>query len=748
MPQVIENNTGKKLFIGYDHGDAETLISYINPKFLNSVSGMYTTALPQDLCMPSHNTPGIAEPSVFGVMKDDSVILGSAILDADPDEVKKVYVSFKKQPTSFFKSASNSELEQIRIAFEAPGKAWPKLELANNKELIEMRDAFVLYINALFTCNKIAEKLSEFTECTELVVIIGHPTKWTPLDVSIYKRIFESSVLGKEVYDAGKRKFKLTLLMEAESRAGFLYARQAYIANAKQWNLDDYVLLIDVGSSTVDITGLSGRSCNSEYNHGHTSLGAQHIDKLIFNALLEKWKALNCLRHYETLKRLNPFIEQTYMFAARRAKEEFFSQNHNKKFYIDLHLPNIFPVSFTREEMNAIIDSPISEFVSRSWAMELDRFIKSEKDELQKQKITVKRVILTGSAAQMPFVKQICIKNFPGADVTLDLQTAQAIAKGLALVGQSSESSLKFQKEADSFLKYRVPEIVKSKLPNLAEKLSRIITVILLYDVTLSEMLKWKNSDHRTLHDAMDAVQSFSKEGKLQKKLEKNAAYNSALQHWVANDVIAQVEKEISDICKRYNTTSFIANTKTSHVSIDNINVPTSPDKDVAKKMLFPIDLISGIVGTIVGVVLTPVIYLVVCFIVSVISTILAVDIVAILVSNPIGVPIALAMVGVTLLGAAVAGKSVAEVINEKKQEMAEKVIDWNLPSIARGLVSENAIKKSIARSEQKTVAEIKKGLLSDKAESELSEGVTAGLRHPLLQKLAQIRYQIELINE
>ena len=737
-----------KLFIGYDHGDAETLISYINPNYLSENATTHANAMPDDFKMPTRNISGVPAASVFAVAKDGSVIIGNDVLSADTSVLSNVYFSFKKRPTSFFQGKSQADLEKLAQAFSDDSNAWPSISLAQEPGLLNMRDAFVKYINSLFLDNKVKQQIVQFRNCDEVVIVVGHPTKWNKLDIDIYKRIFKQSILGKDTYEVDQKRFKLSLVMAAESRAAFLYARQAYMRKGEgAWDPNKFALLMDIGSSTIDITALSGKSINGAYNDGHPNLGAQWIDHQIYQYFIGKLKKLGKYDDYVTLCKYNPYMENTFLYAARLAKEEFFSTRASR-IKIESYIPMIPAVILSREEMEQIIHSPIKELNGRSWAMSFDAFLDEQKKKLLANNIVVERIVLTGSAAQMPFVKEVCKKHFPRIDITVDLQPAQAIAKGLALVGQSNEKSLAFQKQMDAFLKYRVKQIVAEKIPSLSTKLSRIIAVILLYDITMNELLLWKadKRPHRTIQDAMNEIKRKCDSDILQSRLKDYKAYNDTIKSWLNDEVVKTIQTELIEICRSFNIAGFNRYDVKTSPNVPAIGTPRTPFVKLAGSLLFPVDLFNGILSVVGGILTAAISLFVVPFIagllvglLSLVAASLAAEILALLLAvPPLGFAIFAAILGIAV------GAWIRDEIDNYRERLIEGIMNFNLPMIVRKMVTNGMIRNSIAKGEKEAIENIEKSLNSDEMIEQLSNGIARSLQEPLQEILDDIKYEIE----
>ena len=194
--------------------------------------------------------------------------------------------------------------------------------------------------------------------CDSVVFTVGHPTRWNSLDIAIYKAILRRSVLGGDDYEG----MKAELIVAAESRAAFLYLKSQQISVGLKPG--ESALLIDIGSSTIDVTAMSVSSKNHEFNYGSNYLGARSIDYMLREFYLSNLKKNSAdWEEYQHLLRNNPSLESALTLACRMAKERVFSgSNGTDRIYFLEYKPvkmpiNVIPICMVDKNLSGSLAS-------------------------------------------------------------------------------------------------------------------------------------------------------------------------------------------------------------------------------------------------------------------------------------------------------------------------------------------------------------------------------------------------------
>lgn len=734
----------RKTFVGYDLGDGET-ITDLTTLDEDQVKGL-TAAELKTMTMPDSNVPGQAIPTAFGYTKDGELVFASSIL-MDAENIKDIHASFKRRPSDLMGDLSKQRKVQLEALFKEG--AWPSREKcpeAYGEEMERFRQAVVTFTNAIFESPVYQKSIrDEAVDSDEIVFCVGHPTRWNGLDVAVYAAILRSSVLGRGAY-GGKPS---TLIMAAESRAAFLYVREK--TDASVLPKGTCALLIDIGSSTIDLTAMTADSRNHQYNSGSNYLGARSIDYMIRN-----WYLYNLQRNqedwavYQHLIELNPTLEQALTLSCRKAKEEVFTIKAAKSRInfcdfppVSLHL-NVLnqligtvPVAPLLQEYAGLPEDQAAAMGAQDWKPLFRQFLLDSKAEMTAQKLKLGRAIITGSASKMPFVAEIIkdvFQELSQGNILADLNPSRSISMGLALVGASNEKSKKFQADLKHMMETELPEVVANDIPALADSISTVLDGI-VSDIIRSHMLSWRAGDYRTLDDMVAAVQRACSEERLNEILTSNADYQAAVGNWMTQVVGQDIAVKLQALCKQYGVSDF---------TLDSLNVMKVPSINIGGLKVDPtrdmINALGGLVVLIGGVIaytILPTVLGVILGIIMLISFNVGLTLFALLAALP--------GAGWFLL-AAIAGVGMATLVKKGvdgfKDTITEKIQSWDLPDFARKLMSDKKIDKEIEKAGLRW--KIRQSILEEDSKQRITTSVLESLEGQIEKRAEDIKYVIE----
>lgn len=735
--------TGKKIFIGYDLGDGETItdLAVLDANQVKSrVQTLFTA-----MTMPDCNDPGKAIPTVFGYDEDGKIVFTSSIL-ATPEDYKKIRLNFKRCPSDLIPNLTEEKKKAIAAMLE---NGWPserECPELYSEEMQAFCDAVVCFTNAIFDDDMYKKRVHDAAiGCDEIVFCVGHPTKWTAFDVAIYSAILKQSILGKGAYEG----LPTSMVMAAESRAAFLYVRDK--ADAKALKPGTCALLIDVGSSTIDLTAMTADSRNHQYNSGSNYLGARSVDFLIRKWYLDKlsedkedWGV------YQGLIEDNPAMEETLTLSCRMAKEKVYSTNAG---VARINFADFRPVKITKNDVDAIIkQEPIGPILRTSidlpektasamgqdsWKDLFEKFLREGKAEMATKGLTVSRIIMTGSASKMPVVPEIVAKVFtevPGDELLDDMNPSRSISMGLALVGPSNEKSLKFQEELDKVMQEEIPEIICADIPKLADGLGdilekRVVTIV------KNRVQQWRQSESETLSDMKALISEDCSEEKLSKLLKDDEEYNEAIKAWTVDVVGQDIAAKLHTLCDRYGVGDISLDSlnvmKTTSIQIGNITI--NPTDGMANILAGTISLIAGIVAAII----LPAVLGIIITLISWISVGLAALLLEILLAIPgIGWTFLLAFAGAAVIKAASSG------LESAKKQLTDRLQDVNLPKWVRDRMTDEKLAQQLTQANLKQ--NIKASFLEEDAKEKLVASITEGLEELVSKRAEEIKYVIE----
>lgn len=554
---------GKTLYVGYDLGDGETLITFA--EYVNNGEKNYVDT--QTVRMPEEEDKGTAIPTAYGISDSNGIVLGKSL--SDITDLTRVFSNFKKQPTTLLENVDGD----ISV-FSDCNSEWPNDLVV--PELNTMKEHVVTFTNALFSDQMMVKQINiAMQDKDDIVFIVGCPTKWTSKmnsssivrgnDQAIYRKILQQSIIGKDTFKlADGREVPSTLEIKKESQAAFLNAKEKYftkVGNDKNY-YDKSRVLIDVGSSTVDITACGTEGFKKDGNIGNTYLGARIIDFLITDMYLNKLKQTEEWSELNSLINNNKDIFNQIVLACRNAKEVKYSRQ--KKEYVMISVHGGFDIKFSNADLREVEDKPIKPILekylnypqeildkvgNKSWKEEFKSFLEEQRDFLI-NKIQIRQIILTGSASKMPFVRTICEEVFPeisSANILEDLNPASCISEGLAQQGGIKEKSNKFEEKCRKIITEKLPMVFDSYYVDFANKLGNILYELIISEILQPCFLEWKEMSKVSINTLKDMVFSKTKKDNIEFILEKNTKYQNEIQVF-SNKVSKWLEMNLKEI--------------------------------------------------------------------------------------------------------------------------------------------------------------------------------------------------------
>lgn len=211
-----------------------------------------------------------------------------------------------------------------------------------------------------------------------------------------------------------------------ESRAAFIKARQN---SNSRYSIREGILLIDFGSSTVDLTYYSSELLDKPFDGGD-NCGASGIESEIFNHL----KTVN-EKVAECVKICKP-SEIAILLGIRDSKENFYRFNA-----IDMEID----LKASKMTLGQITEGRIEKMYSKD---DLDQLLSGYKESIIKcfenfrknhlKKNPIRLVFLTGGASRMNFIEEIVRDVFKyKGDIYRDNDPSLTISNGIAIAGRA-----------------------------------------------------------------------------------------------------------------------------------------------------------------------------------------------------------------------------------------------------------------------------------------------------------------------
>lgn len=761
-----------KLFIGYDLGDGETVVSYYKVEKKDSKNNIFEKKDEGKFLMPSKNVHGIPIPTAYAKTKDGEFVLGDEI--SRRTSVKNVVSNFKKQPSSLLSAMTKEEYEEISSFFDNNDiDCWSVKEIADNKALLVLRDRIVQFTNALFTNNKFADQFAMLTndmnpDSDLIVFYVGHPTKWSatktnenPIDVSIYKKIFEQSIIGKNYFDITSegmvKRFKSELFIKPESRAAFLYARDKYISNENgAWIMDKSRMVIDVGSSTIDVTSFKKTStiekrketndsekeiCLGHRNSGLSFLGARIIDWFIFDLFMKQTNnilrddfeiddqsqnklLLKCRIAKEKLyTAIDALLKEHPDFTAKDLDIELmpetidFQNPAGGKLSIDLS-PSVLlgiedlPIADVLKKHLGLPEYQIKETGRKSWKESYECFLQTEMHELKKSGYEIEEIILTGSASKMPFIRMITEKIakdiFEDASVYDDPNPGFAIAGGLPLFGVSEEKSKKFKQEIDDFIEYGLRNKIKAFIPSFADTMGGILSNLTIDKIIMPILDEWKTHTEITVNDLMESMRKRCTKSNIGQLLSNDEGFIKASNAW-SSSLLKSINDDLDKIFEKYDVGREKLNLIKQTYANSDINIG---GLGILDTLVMPINIIVDVIS-----------YSLVAIVVIIAA---------------LFIPKAFILVGAKL-----AGKSIQDVIDEIQNGVTKSFAKAKIPSVFKGSAYNKALKELECKRDE-IKSKVSNDIKSDETINNYTRDFSNSIKPRIEKAVEVIEYFIE----
>jgi hypothetical protein len=412
-------------------------------------------------------------------------------------------------------------LESLRVGFKSSRLQQP-----------ETREPTRLFVR------KIAELLRQknlIRDPQKTHFVVGCPSGWSPAIRAEYISLLREAGLE-------------SVSIVAESRAAFIYAREAQELRISGERLRHTVLIVDIGSSTTDFTAV--HNLQERYiDFGDNALGAGMIDRAILHWTLESHERREEL---EDIFRRYPQYEAMCELKCRSVKEAFFSNEARwaeEKVSDTVKIPTPQPIFFDVEansrDMAEILKRPQRQ--AQGWPALFIASLHHAREQMAGD--LPELVFLTGGASRMAFTMQACRDAFPAALVLLGKEPDVALAKGLAWCGRIDRKTQAFRREMEDFVESdELRRLVNSALPQLYRLAARRL-LDGLPTAVLPALREWEQGRIRSLADLQPELSR-----RVQEWLAGSAgreAFSQAISDWFAA-FSPRIEEATNPICDRY----------------------------------------------------------------------------------------------------------------------------------------------------------------------------------------------------
>lgn len=226
----------------------------------------------------------------------------------------------------------------------------------------------------------------------------------------------------------------------------------AFYTKYEDYSPSDKVFVIDLGSSTIDYTTYHNSICIPDCCWG-ANLGAHLVeDKLVVYGYSEAEEHEENVENMQLVsrerKRLNlGQAESALSLAARFEKETYFTTLNAADYAtyeLNLKVRELVPGWQNKKQMAFSIDIPSSEVdkVIKDYKSDLELDLSNAVRKLQSYGISPNKVLLSGGASRMPFVKDLTSKAFPNAEIIRDNFPEWVVSDGAACYAEVHTQAL------------------------------------------------------------------------------------------------------------------------------------------------------------------------------------------------------------------------------------------------------------------------------------------------------------------
>lgn len=472
-------------FFGFDLGDGESAVCFLASDAKANVSPQAVRVFGENCFI-----------STYGLSKNNKVLLGGkAIKGAVPTSL---HARFKRN------------------------------YLNNPKETAEEIKTFARAVHDDL------DATGQDIDAEDVTVAVGCPSSWDERTRSEYKSIFE---------DSGFKNVRVI----SESRAAFIFSKQAGLCDYA--NLQKFVLIIDAGSSTMDLTLVDSFV---PIDFGHPKLGAGLIDQelLLLNETREE-KLHNILTDY-------PAWRARHELDARKLKEEYFNEETQTKKNepvetvqsIIITIDGNLTITCSQEDMRQILHTKLEELNGDTFLEAYEKCLRNVK-ELCLQENELGAIILTGGASRMSFIRAMAEEAFPGVKVIQGNEPELSIAQGLAYTLSIDERVKNFRNEIDELTKPggQIENLIKDNLNVLFSEVVGPIVNEMIESIILPEFKRWKAHEIKTLDD-MEA--SIKEKTKVHFENEGKEVMEPLVSEWLET-VGDEIDQLTDPICREHN---------------------------------------------------------------------------------------------------------------------------------------------------------------------------------------------------
>lgn len=292
-----------------------------------------------------------------------------------------------------------------------------------------------------------------------------------------------------------------------------------------------------------------------------------------------------------------------------------------------------------------------------------------------------------------------------------------------------------FREDMEFFISQELTDLLHTNIPDFANELAVVVSDIVLYDVALDELKRWREGYHNTLDEATDEIERLCQGESLQKRLIESPALHDVLARWLHTMVVPAINRELSQRCQRHNLEVDAEGIELSpsDVQIGTVLLPDGVPAQTVDSMLMPGDLVAAIsivVATTVTFLCTGTILTVIVSVIGAVSTAVATYIAGVIALNPLLW---------ALLPAGVVAYTMAGGWSAIREDLTKAISSKRIPIRARKLIGVNRLESMLKSKEDEMRMELAESLADRQHASALTERASEYLAPQIRMRVDEI---------
>ena len=495
--------------------------------------------------------------TAVAITHKNEVLIGDSAITGDYEEIKEVWIGFKRRPNG------DSEFDR-------------KMQLLMSEVIRKSKE------NGKIVIDK------------NTLILVGCPSEWEPRDQRAYQTVLEETF---ERFSGEKP----TLLVIPESRAAVQTAKVSDCFTIFELQRS-MVILIDFGSSTIDITQLkSGKDIHDEDDG--CDLGAFLIDQLLLCEIIHRLDEDDRNIVLEALKSNHCNIGSC-LVKAREVKESYFNQEKTAfkekrtitrgpvilelqdgdEFELDIkmsmgdfrNLINSTPLSRIKESIikwdlkKELFFFPSERYQKYSYYEAVNAFLQDAKDIINSkhQMNAFSKILITGGAARMGLAQEITNSVFSNSNVLYMEDPELVVASGLTLRGRAEILSARFVKDIHNEIFPNIKGMIDSNISSLYPLINE--NIVQHMDVMVQEAIKIACEEEQQKDFLVKVCSEVTKKWIKDKKLEE--WIKSATIQWFNSNLYNEISDSLNVLTKEHSVPKIHLDRKTADIMAHSID--------------------------------------------------------------------------------------------------------------------------------------------------------------------------------